>query len=42
MNAPLDSVEALSAEDAERALVAAKKVEERVLKALHPPPNQKR
>jgi len=28
-----------AADDAERALSVAKKVEERVLKALHPPPN---
>jgi HEPN domain-containing protein len=34
---PKDSVEALAADDAERALVAAKKVEERVMNALRPP-----
>jgi len=34
---PSDSVEALSADDGERALIAAKKVAERVIKTLHPP-----
>ena len=34
---PRDSVEELAIDDAERALAAARKVEERVMQALHPP-----